>query len=1102
MSFTYPTDLVRRYFAAWVIRDGDSLPLDPRYIIAPTRIEGGLTAQVSPLHRHRVVALWDGPRAPGACSCDEDSDEGPCEHIWALLRWADRALGRSPARPQAAGPPPDAPEWATRLHRLSESPVVWIEDPWDSIDEVAGELRYQIHADSGPSAEAALTLRVVRRKQLKGGAFGEAKPVAIERDDLRLHDPEDRQLVALLRAACDAAPYSRYSFRARPTGQVALPEALAREVLPRMARTGRLDVMDDDGRMVPLAFDDGQPWRLRLRVARDVERSEASLIGELARPAAGVHADAPPALDAHALHAPHEERLGLSEVLRFFGRVFIVTARGLSRLQVHEGALWMAELWRNGPLTVPLDELSRITDLIRTLPKSLLAEEDAAGAAYTGAPAPHIFIAPLDTDSPAAGARLACRIRFDYGAEGPVAPEDRAPLVKRADGTSVMRDVEAERGRLAEYLRLGGRRTRAEANQGVHGTIAARKLPEVVRGLLALDWSVTAQGRSYVQPGGSRVSVSTGIDWFELEGGLEFGDKLVPFPELLKALKKGAREVALGNGRTGVLPEQWLAEWHLLELADGSSGDKLTFRRNQGWLLDALLAQREADEKEKHQAGQTGSDAAFAAFRARLAAFRGVHVGREPETFQGTLRAYQRQALGWFEFLREMSFGGCLADDMGLGKTVQVLALLESRRTLERAGPSLVVAPRSLIFNWLEEAKRFAPELRVLDYTGPDREQRRLAGVYDLIVTTYGSLRLDAPALAEVPLDYVVLDEATAIKNDHSQAARAVRLLRAEHRLALSGTPVENHIGELWSLFEFLNPGMLGRSTVFRELCSTGGSLEARRKLASALRPFFLRRTKREVLKDLPEKSEQVIACVLSEKERARYDELRDHYRAALASPNAEGPEERPSGRTKAKDPKDTFQMLEALLRLRQAACHPRLLDPKRVNEESAKLEELVPRLQELAEEGHKALVFSQFTTFLALVRARLDKVGVRYEYLDGQTRDRQARVERFQSDPDCPVFLISLKAGGHGLNLTASDYVFLMDPWWNPAVEAQAIDRAHRMGQTRPVMAYRLIAKDTIEERVQELQASKRELAEALFSEGDGALKSLTREDLRALLQ
>jgi SNF2 family DNA or RNA helicase len=452
--------------------------------------------------------------------------------------------------------------------------------------------------------------------------------------------------------------------------------------------------------------------------------------------------------------------------------------------------------------------------------------------------------------------------------------------------------------------------------------------------------------------------------------------------------------------------------------------------------------------------------------------------------------------LGWLAFLQRFGLGGCLADDMGLGKTVQVLALLESRRDLyvrgERQAPraSLVVVPRSLVFHWKREAMRFTPKLRILDHTGSLRATPgEHFSEYDVIITTYGTLRRDALEFKAQHFDYCVLDEAQAIKNAGTLSAKAARLLRADHRLAMSGTPVENHLGELWSLFEFLNPGLFGSATVF-DRAGRNPEPATRSLLARALRPFVLRRTKSQVARELPAKTEQTIFCDLEGREKKQYEELRAYYRARLLKDFEHG------DRSRAK-----FQALEALLRLRQAACHPGLIDKTKVAEPSAKIDTLMAQLEQVREEGHKALVFSQFTSLLAIVRDRLDRDKVAYAYLDGRTREREARVEEFQNDPNIKLFLISLKAGGLGLNLHAAEYVYLLDPWWNPAVEAQAIDRAHRIGQTRQVFAYRLIARDTVEEKVLELQKSKRDLADAIITADNSLLHNLTREDLELLL-
>lgn len=607
--------------------------------------------------------------------------------------------------------------------------------------------------------------------------------------------------------------------------------------------------------------------------------------------------------------------------------------------------------------------------------------------------------------------------------------------------------------------------------------------------LAKVGWSVEAAGRPLLPPRFVSLSVNSEADWFDLGGGVAYADQIVPLPVLLQAVRRKENFVVLDDGSHGLLPTEWLDRFgRVLELAD-PSGDELRFGRAQALLLDGLLAEQE-------QATRVDVDAGFRRFRKQLSSFEGVQAAKEPPGFKGELREYQREGLGWLGFLQQFGFGGCLADDMGLGKTIQVLALLEQRRTRrlkknEVRKPSLVVVPKSLVFNWVEEAARFAPKLAVVDFTGLARKEKasQLATA-DLILTTYGTLRKDLETILAMEFDYAILDEAQAIKNPATDSARACYLIRADHRLSMTGTPVENHLGDLWSQFRFLNPGLLGQSQAFAGFHRSDCPPEALQQLSRAIRPFLLRRTKQEVLKELPAKSEQTLFCEMSPKQARQYNELRDHYRTKLSRTVRE------MGINRAK-----IHVLEALLRLRQTACDGRLVNPQQ-GARGAKLDLLLDQLEEIIGEGHKALVFSQFTGLLSLLQQDLKKRGVRFEYLDGQTHDRKSPVRRFQNDPECPLFLISLKAGGHGLNLTAADYVFILDPWWNPAAEAQAIDRAHRIGQVRHVSAYRLIARGTVEEKILELQKSKRKLADAIVSADNSLIRSLTAEDLQILLE
>ncbi|MEX0744961.1 MAG: DEAD/DEAH box helicase, partial [Phycisphaeraceae bacterium] len=651
-----------------------------------------------------------------------------------------------------------------------------------------------------------------------------------------------------------------------------------------------------------------------------------------------------------------------------------------------------------------------------------------------------------------------------------------------------------------------------------------KQMGDAISGLLAHGWHVSADQQAIRQPGTPHLSIASGIDWFELRGGIRYqrndGEQQeVSLPQILTALRSGRSMITLDDGSQGLLPQQWLDEHGLLTSLGKVEQDHLRFRSSQAAALDALLTEQELVEVDDR----------FQQARDRLRQFQGVDPLDPTPRFKGELRPYQRDGLGWFSFLRWFGMGGILADDMGLGKTIQVLAMLDSRApgpdgapfgaddTAGDAGdagrkhrPSLVVAPRSVVFNWIDEAEKFTPHLRVEAYAGTDREALRdRFDQLDVIVTSYGLLRRDIDALGEIEFDYIVLDEAQAIKNPTSQAAKAARVLRARHRLALTGTPVENHLGDLWSIFEFLNAGMLGASARFNDLVratGAGAAVQARgngagrdevvAQIAQMLRPFILRRTKKQVLKDLPEKTEQTIVCEMEPAQQQMYDELRQYYRSHLMS-RIDAAGDAGGAGTGVVGGKQGFMVLEALLRLRQAACHPGLIDEKRADEPSAKLDALLEQLDDVIGEGSKALVFSQFTSMLALVRRQLEARGVPYVYLDGQTRNRREVVRRFQEDDQVPVFLISLKTGGFGLNLTAAEYVFILDPWWNPAVEQQAIDRTHRIGQTRRVFAYRMICRNTVEQRITQLQAQKRQIADAIVGGEQQVLRQLTRDDL-----
>ncbi|WP_435008631.1 SNF2-related protein [Tundrisphaera lichenicola] len=925
-----------------------------------------------------------------------------------------------------------------------------------------------------------IVIDLARRARRPNGDWGPLKPwwhtpnLPVVR-----YDPEDRDLLAILVDA-QAPPSTASAVNSNAYGESAgtrrfvLKPEFQSSVVEQLAKAGRLRLRRTDGEDdPPLArWDDQPPWRFGIEVKSDPTGKRWSWRGILRRP------DGRGGVD----------RMDLAEPMAILPGLIVQGVGKIARLDDAGLYSWVTQVRHEKELMFP-DSASQDAMFEKLLaespgPVSDLIESEVLQLRETNdVPQPCLTLRTprqnWGTD------RLIAELGFDYaGAYVPIIrPGDIA--VRTDLNLVVRRQVALEQAAGIQLYELGFKDAKDQMLDPGSLELPAKRVPQVTKELVQAGWRVEAEGKLIRQAGEFKLAVTTGIDWFELGGQVDFGGQSVPLPDLLAAARSGETMVTLGDGSMGMLPEDWLKKYGMLADLGTTEGENgpIRFGKAQAGLLDALLASQP----------EIKLDIGFGKVRQALPRFEGVFPKEAPPGFRGELRPYQREGLGWLEYLQKFDFGGILADDMGLGKTIQVLALLQSRRARRLSkGPSLIVVPRSLVFNWRAEAEKFCPRLKVLDYTGSGRHaSREEFDDYDLIVTTYGTLRTDIVELSQITFDYVILDEAQAIKNADSQAAKAARLLKGRHRLAMSGTPIENHLGELWSIFEFLNPGMLGTASVFKKHASGASAADegARSLLARALRPFILRRTKQQVVKDLPEKFEQTLICDLEPAQRKLYEGLKAHYRQALLRKDTAE-----LGRSK-------IEVLEALLRLRQAACHPGLIDPEHSGDPSAKLDMLIPTLVEVAEEGHKILVFSQFTKFLGLVRDRLDAEGLKYEYLDGRTRNREERVQRFQNDPDIPLFLISLKAGGLGLNLTAAGYVYLLDPWWNPAVEAQAIDRSHRIGQTQQVFAYRLICRDTVEQKILELQQKKRDLADAILNENRNVIGTLTKDDLEFLL-
>ncbi len=1091
----------------------------PCPLLAATLMEIDRRSLFSSIQDHTPVAL-DVIPADDFEELDEpaaaDEPEEPLRVPVRQQPVVSRPTG--PAARRGAG---RQPAWATELderRRLVEPAVRTAGLHIGDARRTAGALVFVLDIAASLDAHAAVVVPSRMQLDVTGQATGRPKPVIIGPGQVELDqlDQQERSLIARLVgtvAVSDTgamAPLER-----RSIARIAISPQAAATDLAMLCETGRLVVQPEPRRqpelVEPLAWDGSRPWEFALVLEPDDDGSLRAAIDEDSTLDDGAARRRPPAkATLRGMLVRGSQRKDIKEPRAILRSGLIVFPDRLARLSLPDSAetsptAWMDQFERRGPIELAGGQVDGLIEQLATLadvPRIVLPGW-TGWRIESGPPRPKLVVGDvptvadeeLDDGRPRRGRRrvaarvqLAGSVWFDYSGMMITADDPAGGAADAARRVLVRRDRAAEREALAMLPKYGATPAKPDdpdAPLTHHVEIPRGRLDASVPQLAALGWAVEVAGRRYRPAGSVAWNVTSGIDWFELSGTVDFGGVSAEMPELLAALARGERSVQLTDGSIGILPDDFAAQFEPMAMLAQKQDGTLRYSRIQVALLDALLA------------GQPTAhvDEAFERIREELARGERPDAADEPEGFEGTLRHYQREGLGWLAFLERMGLGGCLADDMGLGKTIQVLALLVRRQAIMAESgiahrPSLVVVPKSLIFNWIEEARKFAPMLRVLNFTGNTRTDAATELTdHDLVLTTYGTLRRDIMQHRETEFDYVILDEAQSIKNAASQAAKACRLLKARHRLAVTGTPVENHIGELWSIFEFLNPGQLGSATRLKKFLA-GGRGNGSELVARAVRPYLLRRTKTQVLSDLPEKTEQTIFCELGEQQRKAYDELREHYRQEL------------TGRIgRMGIGRSRIAVLEALLRLRQTACHPGLIDREQIDEPGAKLETLLEQLGEVLDEGHKVLIFSQFTSFLAILRHHLDQRSVVYEYLDGKTTDRQARVQRFQEDADCRLFLISLKAGGQGLNLTAADYIYILDPWWNPAVEAQAVDRAHRIGQTRRVFAYRLIARDTVEEKILALQDRKRELAESIVQADESLITSLTAEDVELLL-
>ncbi|MFN4972274.1 MAG: DEAD/DEAH box helicase [Bacteroidota bacterium] len=642
-----------------------------------------------------------------------------------------------------------------------------------------------------------------------------------------------------------------------------------------------------------------------------------------------------------------------------------------------------------------------------------------------------------------------------------------------------------------------------------------------------------------------KVEIKESKDWFDVKATVYFGEFAFPFLALKNNILSGKREFLLPNGQVAVIPEEWFGRLGaVIELS--RSDDELQLEKHHVGVIQELLndSSRYLNVSEK---------------LSRIKNYGDIKDFELPSNFSGILRPYQKAGFDWFYFLKENNFGGCLADDMGLGKTIQTLALLQKEKELyticktyaspdiqntientlthelkpqlslfdgespttgrpdmvedEQTNPqhestqlpegirtfirtSLIVVPNSLVFNWYQEARKFTPDLKVLVYTGIQRiKDPQLFSLYDLVISTYGTVRVDVDILSNYKFNYIILDESQSIKNPNSLSSRAVKRLKASHKLVLTGTPIENGIHELWSQLSFINPSLLGSLSSFTERfinpIEKNKDQHKMAQLRAIIKPFVLRRTKDQVAKELPSKIEQIKFCNMTEEQAEAYEKTKSFYRNEIIKSIQD------LGLGKSQ-----FAILQGLTKLRQIANHPKLSIAD-YDGQAGKYDEITAMIETAYAEGHKVLLFSQFVKQLDIYKSYLDEKAYAYCYLDGSVQNihRQQQVDEFQKNESIKFFLISLKAGGVGLNLTAADYVFIIDPWWNPAVEQQAIDRTHRIGQDKTVFIYKFITKDTVEEKILALQDRKKELANTIITTEESFIKTIDVDEILEIL-
>ncbi len=1066
---------LQRFFAEASILRGESYYQDRAVMGVRIGIEAA-SAEVIGSEIYHVSLDWkhlESGEIAAHCTCPHFSDGNKCKHLWAFILHLDHA-GVPPAA-ALRGPVEMRSVRRVDIVDPQTSPAGETPTParidWRRVfkEPAARKARGTSHQEVFVVLEASsrdeneIKFAFFTSERAPGGQMGGARPLTLPPNgEVRAAEPALQSAIKSISTLALGElsrqdSYSRYRYFSDPATRLLALDS-ARFILSDLLQTGKVyasksDFIRSHQLREDLSLKSARFQALKLQMA---ESGNDFLLSAT--------------VEFHAIGSSVRGSVNVHELQAFSGTSLFRLGNYLGFLELaDEDKAWFREL-AGGPLVVPgADSEAFLETVINQklefeLPQSLRWERVQLQ--------PEIRL-ELTLDKSSGLERYWVDLKFQYGTRTVSYWFSSGALASLNENKIYLRDrVDEDKifARLPAHLML---RRRQDEGLAVH----ARNLNEFAKLALAAGFPLVIDNKKLQEATFFQINVTSGVDWFDVEGQAGFSGRWIKFPALLESITRGEKFIPLPDGSVGLMSDEMIQRLEKLTTFADTSGKNLRFGAAQGVLLSSLLEDED----------NLNLDAKFQGLRDKIRGFAGIAPLEPVASFNGQLRAYQREGLGWLEFLQDFGLGGILADDMGLGKTIQCLAFLEGRRARRTEPlPSLLMAPKTVLENWRNEAAKFTPKLKVLLHVGTERKgSTPKFGNYDLIVTTYHTMLRDLELLKVVGWDCIVIDEAQAIKNPGALISRAVKALPAQFRLAMTGTPIENSLQDLFSISDFVNPGFLnGR----RRSAHLKLNDETRELLGKAFKPVVLRRTKDRVLKDLPEKTEQTVYVELEAKQLKAYNELKRYYQGQLLREVEE------NGINKSQ-----IQILAALTRLRQAALHPGLIDPALVGSKSAKFELLVEMLTEIIAEGHRVLIFSQFTTLLALLKKELSLHKMDYRYLDGQTNKRQAVVDEFKTS-DCPIFLMSLKAGGVGLNLVEANYVFLLDPWWNPAVEAQAIDRVHRIGQRRAVNAYRIIAKNTVEEKILELQATKRSLSHDLLGQKANPIRGLSAEDIENL--